>query len=348
MRASTGTRPAPSASAGSQSSTRAPPGISRCARATGGTWIVFNGEIYNYVELAEQLSAEGLRLRSRADTEVLLELFARVGEDVVHDLRGMYAFAIWDARRRELFAARDAFGIKPLFYERGTACCGWRPKRRRCWRGPSTRRQTATPCAAISRSSSSRRPPPRRRASMCCRRLTLTARAGGDVEVRYWRARWLARAPLTPGHRAEDRVGVRDSVRVHLRSDGRWGLPLRRDRLCHDLCAGRRGAPRSADLHRWIRARRATARSSMRKHMEDPGPRAASVHRHGRGVRGMPAANRVAPGRPSGGRVGGAAVVRRPGAHKHVKVVLSGEGADELFGATTTIASCRWLRQMGL
>jgi asparagine synthase (glutamine-hydrolysing) len=84
--------------------------------ADGRYWMVFNGEIYNYVELGQELLAQGVVLRSSGDSEVLLEAYARVGKDVVHKLRGMYAFAIWDSWNRELFCARDHFGIKPFYY----------------------------------------------------------------------------------------------------------------------------------------------------------------------------------------------------------------------------------------
>jgi len=84
--------------------------------ADGRYWMVFNGEIYNYVELGQELLAQGVVLRSSCDSEVLLEAYVRVGKDVVHKLRGMYAFAIWDSWTRELFCARDQFGIKPFYY----------------------------------------------------------------------------------------------------------------------------------------------------------------------------------------------------------------------------------------
>ena len=82
----------------------------------GRYWMVFNGEIYNYVELGAELREQGVVLRSSCDSEVLLETYARVGKDVVHRLRGMFAFAIWDTQTRELFCARDHFGIKPFYY----------------------------------------------------------------------------------------------------------------------------------------------------------------------------------------------------------------------------------------
>jgi asparagine synthase (glutamine-hydrolysing) len=78
--------------------------------------VIYNGEIYNYPELREQLSAQGRHFATSCDTEVLLHLYAEKGAQMVHDLRGMYAFAIWDARQRALFCARDPFGIKPLYF----------------------------------------------------------------------------------------------------------------------------------------------------------------------------------------------------------------------------------------
>jgi asparagine synthase (glutamine-hydrolysing) len=82
----------------------------------GRFWMVFNGEIYNYLELANDLREQGVSLRTSSDSEVLLETYALVGKDVVHRLRGMFAFAIWDTWTRELFCARDPFGIKPFYY----------------------------------------------------------------------------------------------------------------------------------------------------------------------------------------------------------------------------------------
>ncbi len=85
------------------------------ACADGRYWMVFNGEIYNYVELGTELREQGVVLRSSSDSEVLLETYARVGKDVVHRLRSMFAFAIWDSQTRKLFCVRGQFGIKPFY-----------------------------------------------------------------------------------------------------------------------------------------------------------------------------------------------------------------------------------------
>jgi asparagine synthase (glutamine-hydrolysing) len=83
--------------------------------------VVFNGEIYNYPQLRVELEAAGACFRTTSDTEALLHLYARHGAAMVHRLRGMFAFAIWDEARRGLFLARDPYGIKPLY----TANDGW-------------------------------------------------------------------------------------------------------------------------------------------------------------------------------------------------------------------------------
>lgn len=84
--------------------------------AGGDIRIVFNGEIYNYLELRADLEKRGYRFTSNSDTESILHLYEEYGEDCVQHLRGMFAFAIWDGRRRKLFMARDRFGKKPLHY----------------------------------------------------------------------------------------------------------------------------------------------------------------------------------------------------------------------------------------
>ena len=105
-------------------------------------WLAYNGEIYNYVELAQELAALGYSFTSHCDSEVILAAYARWGADCLHRFNGMFAFAIYDASARQLFLARDRFGIKPLYYwvspagmlafaseiKQFTAVPGWQPR----------------------------------------------------------------------------------------------------------------------------------------------------------------------------------------------------------------------------
>ena len=79
-------------------------------------WITYNGEVYNFLELRRELEAEGHAFVSETDTEVIVAAYHRWGSECVHRFNGMWAFAIWDTERRELFLSRDRFGVKPLRY----------------------------------------------------------------------------------------------------------------------------------------------------------------------------------------------------------------------------------------
>lgn len=82
----------------------------------GSVWITFNGEIFNFVELREELLRRGHRFATRSDTEVIIHLYEDEGENCVRYLNGQWAFAIWDARKRQLFLSRDRAGVRPLYY----------------------------------------------------------------------------------------------------------------------------------------------------------------------------------------------------------------------------------------
>ena len=86
------------------------------ANEDGSVQVVFNGEIFNYIELREELVARGHRFATQSDTEVIAHLYEDKGEDFVHDLNGQFAIALWDARRRRLLLIRDRPGILPLYY----------------------------------------------------------------------------------------------------------------------------------------------------------------------------------------------------------------------------------------
>jgi len=92
-----------------------PRGRQPMSDSEGKIWIVYNGEVYNFPELRKGLEKK-YDFRSRTDTEVLIYLYKEYGKDMVHKLRGMFAFAIWDETKRELWLVRDRMGIKPLYY----------------------------------------------------------------------------------------------------------------------------------------------------------------------------------------------------------------------------------------
>ncbi|MCC6865844.1 MAG: asparagine synthase (glutamine-hydrolyzing) [Ignavibacteria bacterium] len=82
----------------------------------GNYWITYNGEIYNYIELREELVNAGYKFKSATDTEVILNSFLHWGINCLNKFNGMWSFAIWDCRNNKLFAARDRFGVKPFYY----------------------------------------------------------------------------------------------------------------------------------------------------------------------------------------------------------------------------------------
>ena len=86
---------------------------------TGSIWITYNGEIYNYRELREELEKKGHRFKSESDTEVIIHSYEEYGTGCLSTFNGMFAFAIWDSRSKTLFMARDRYGIKPLYYYYG-------------------------------------------------------------------------------------------------------------------------------------------------------------------------------------------------------------------------------------
>ena len=91
-------------------------GIQPMSDKTGELWITYNGEIFNYIELRTELESLGRHFRTATDTEVVLQAYDEWGTGCLDKFNGMWAFAVWDIRRRRLFIARDRFGIKPLYY----------------------------------------------------------------------------------------------------------------------------------------------------------------------------------------------------------------------------------------
>ncbi len=113
------------------------------SRGNGRWWIVFNGAIYNAPELRDELRSEGEEFTTSTDTEVLLAAYVRWGAKALERFNGMWAFAIWDAERRELFCARDRFAIKPFYYTSTESrfAFGSEPKALRPVRAPEANRE---------------------------------------------------------------------------------------------------------------------------------------------------------------------------------------------------------------
>ncbi len=311
-------------------------------------WMVYNGEIYNYIELAEELRAQGVRLRTSSDSEVLLETFARTGTGVVRKLRGMYAFAIWDTHRRELFCARDPFGIKPFFYRMDGGMLRFASEKKALAEpgeltrldGDAMRRYLAfqyVPAPATLTPPIKVLPPGHLLTGRPGVRPDPEAAPGaadGTVEVaRFWGAELRPAAGPRQGSAQRILQVMRDSVAVHLRSDAPLGAFLSGGIDSAAICA--LVAQRRPDLLTFTvgferdgyseidRAQETAAALGVKSipyvigveefmrhlpqivwHLDDPMADAAAVPLW---------------------------FVARE-ARRHVKVVLSGEGSDELFG----------------
>jgi len=311
--------------------------------ADGRFVLVFDGEIYNVAELAQRLHARGVRLRSRSAAEVLLEMYAWLGKDVVRQLRGMYAFAIWDRRNRELFCARDPFGIKPFFYALTTG--GQRPRSGPQLRFASERKALAGPGEvtaidpdALRRYLSFQYVPAPATLVPPARSLppghVLIARPGGRVDVfRYWRPE--LRPARSPSSSSPDKIlgALRDSVAAHLRSDVPVGAFLSGGVDSATLCA--LAAETVPDLLTFTVGFDREGYSEI----DDAMATAAAL-----GVKSIPYL--IGPEEflaclpriiwqlddPMADAAAIPLWFAAREARKHVKVVLSGEGADELFG----------------
>ncbi|MBC7930560.1 MAG: asparagine synthase (glutamine-hydrolyzing) [Rubrivivax sp.] len=193
------------------------------ANEDGTAWIVFNGEIYNYRELKKNLEDLGHRFRTDCDTEAVVHAYEQYGADCPKHLRGMFAFAIWDERKQELFLARDRVGKKPLLYaKRGTSFV-FGSEFSALLLHPSVSREVNR--EAIHHYLSFMCVPAPLTAYSDIRKLepghTLTLRPGGEMKIeRYWQPDFSKKLKISEEEAGERALELlRDAVRVRLMSE---------------------------------------------------------------------------------------------------------------------------------
>jgi asparagine synthase (glutamine-hydrolysing) len=319
----------------------------------GEVTIVHNGEILNHAQLRSELEAGGRRLRTSCDTEAALELYLRHGPEFAHRLRGMFATAIWDARERRLVLARDPYGIKPLFYrhdEQGTAFASELGALALAPRFSAEISREAlgsylahnSICGPVSIFADVRKLPPGH---------TLVCQDGVCQVRRFSRPAPVPssqlRAEPTEVLAEELRERLRDSVRAHLVSDVPVGVLLSGgvDSSILAAVAAEQGgrAPASFSVgfaersfDELERARRVAGLLGTEHHeiVVEPGS--------SRDVAEVAAAF----DEPLGDSSALPTYLVARLAARHVKVVLSGEGADELFGGYETYVADQLARRM--
>ena len=306
--------------------------------ANGRYTIVFNGELYNYAELAQRLLSQGVRLRGKSDTEVLLETYAVEGKETLRKLRGMFAFAVWDAQTGELFCARDPFGMKPFYY--ALADGG------RQFRFASERKALIGPGEVVGLDPDSLRrylsfqyvpAPTTMTPPVVCLPAgsSVTVRPGAPIDrpARYWRP--MLRPARSPAAETPERVleALRGSVTAHLRADVPVGAFLSGGVDSAAICAI------AAESNPGMLTFTAGFAHPGYSEIEEAQATAGEL-----GLRNIPYV--ITPQEfvarlpqiiwqlddpmADAAAIGLWFVARE--ARRHVKVVLSGEGADELFG----------------
>jgi asparagine synthase (glutamine-hydrolysing) len=197
-----------------------------------GRTITFNGEIYNYEVLREELEGAGVRFRTASDTEVLLQLFLRDGPAMVQRLRGMFAFALWDSNSKSLLLARDPHGVKPLYYADDGSCFRFASSVRALRKGGGFS-SNLDPAAILGFLGWGSVPEP-----LTMYRAVRTLPAGSTLLVtpdglrgpeRYWSVPDLYSEPASSADETDDdlvRQNLLDSVRAHLVADVPVGVFL--------------------------------------------------------------------------------------------------------------------------
>lgn len=187
-------------------------------------WVVFNGEIFNYVELREALERRGHRFRTKSDTEVIVHLYEDLGERFVDELNGQFAIALWDKRRQRLVLARDRTGIRPLFYTRADGRLAFASEVKSLFALPGVTRRLDVRGLASTFSYWSVLPPGSIFEGVECLApgQLMVVDADGTRTQRYWDWRFPEDVPAARGEEecAEElRALLIDAVRLQLRSD---------------------------------------------------------------------------------------------------------------------------------
>ncbi|WP_408007462.1 asparagine synthase (glutamine-hydrolyzing) [Pseudalkalibacillus sp. A8] len=301
-------------------------------------WIIFNGEIYNYIELRDSLLKDGYEFETHSDTEVILANYVCKGPESIKDLRGMFSFLIWDKEKKELFGGRDPFGIKPFFYleEDGHLYCASEKKTLL-----ALKREDEVNLESLHHYLTYQFVPEPDTMSVNIQKLMpghyFLKQPGQKMKIQsYWLPTFnVKHAPINRTIE-EIRNVLRDSVKVHMRSDVPVGSFLsggidssaivalaseinpkiktftvgfeRKGYSEIDVAVSTAAALNVENIHYIVRPEEFI--SELPKiiwHMDDPVADPAAIPLY---------------------------FVSRE-ASKHVKVVLSGEGADELFGGYT-------------
>jgi asparagine synthase (glutamine-hydrolysing) len=197
--------------------------------ADGQLQIVFNGEIYNFVELRHELESLGAVFRTKSDTEVIIHAYAKWGPQCVNRLNGMFAFALWDNRSRKLFFARDHLGIKPLYYAQIGTQFAFASEVKALLQVPNCPREVDVP--AMAELFTFRYVPSPLTLFKGIKKLPaahwMEVSSRGVQMERYWKKIPKVRARLTEGEAIEEyQQLLEDAVRLQMRSDVPLGLFL--------------------------------------------------------------------------------------------------------------------------
>jgi asparagine synthase (glutamine-hydrolysing) len=188
----------------------------------GTVWAVFNGEIYNFEELRRDLQARGHSFYTATDTEVIVHLYEERGARCVEDLRGMFAFAVWDEREQSLLLARDRVGIKPLYYWQGSGRLAFASELKAILELPEVERELDW--KALGHVLTFLTTPKAESIVQGVRKLepgmVLTASARGVRLSRYWDLQWAPDHGRTEDQLAEElKARLEEAVRLHMVSD---------------------------------------------------------------------------------------------------------------------------------